>query len=883
MVPDRAAMPATGWCARDVTTVCAELAADPTVGLEPEDAADRLDRIGPNALPAPPPTPWWVVLARQFVSPLIAILVIAGIVVSIQRHWVDAGAIFLVLALNAALGFWQERKAARDVRALQSLATTTARVKRGGVVEVVPSEEVVPGDLVLVESGDRVPADARLVEANALLADESMLTGESLAVAKDPAAVSADAPVVDQTDMLFTGTLISSGRGTGIVVATGARTQLGEISALVRRRPPRTPLQKLTHSLERRIGVVVLVSVVFVFAAGLVSGYDVSDMFRVAVALAVAAIPESLPIIFTVAMSVGVSRMARRGAIVRTLPAVETLGSTTVIASDKTGTLTENRLTVERLWTMDGDVVPGEAKDPLTRALLRAGALTNEAGASSRGGLAGDAVDVAMATVALEAGAVSPRERARTPEHHVPYEPSRRYSQTVLAEPGDVRMQYVKGAPEVVAALCEHLAVPGGTIAIDPDLVMIENARLSRDGLRVIAVAQRELPADVADDAPPAGMTLLGLEGMADPPRAGVAEAVAECRSAGIAVKMITGDHPETAQAIARRLGIATDRPPVTGAEMAELDDRVLAARLEESGVAARVAPGDKLRIVEVLQRSGETVAATGDGVNDAPALRSASVGVAMGRAGTDVARDAADLVLTDDDFTTIVEAVEQGRVTFGAIRKATFFLLSTALAAVFALSANVLIDQPLLFLPVQMIWINLVTTGIQDIALALEPGEGDELSRAPRRRGEGVLSRTLWARTAVTGIWMGLVVLAVFGWALNTGADIEHARTLALATFVLLNFYQVGNARAERTSLLRLSPLRNKALVVTAALAVGVMWAVTVWEPAAVLLEVTPLTLVEWVACAAVAASVLVLVEAEKLVLRLVARRRRPVADLED
>ncbi|GAA1468728.1 cation-translocating P-type ATPase [Microbacterium thalassium] len=882
MVPERAAAPASGWCARDVPTVCAELGAS-VGGLSPEDAADRLARWGPNALPAPPPTPWWVVLARQFISPLIAILIVAGIVTSIQRHWVDAGAIFLVLALNAALGFWQERKAARDVRALQELATTSARVRRGGVVEVIPAEDVVPGDLVLVESGDRVPADARLVEVNALLADESLLTGESLAVLKGTAPVAADTAVADQTDMLFTGTLVSSGRGAGIVVATGARTQLGEISALVRRKPPRTPLQKLTHSLERRIGVVVLISVVFVFAAGLVSGYSVSDMFRVAVALAVAAIPESLPIIFTVAMSVGVSRMARRGAIVRTLPAVETLGSTTVIASDKTGTLTENRLTVERLWTMDGDIVPGEATDQLTMRLLRAGALTNEAGESARGDLAGDAVDVAMASVALTAGAVSAVERARPPEHHVPYEPARRYSLTVVREPDGARMQYVKGAPEVVGALCESLAVPGGTVPYDVELVMIENARLSRDGLRVIAVAERVLPPDAAVDAPPSGMTLLGLEGMDDPPRAGVADAVAECRSAGIAVKMITGDHPETAQAIARRLGIATDRPPVTGAEMAELDDRVLTARLEEAGVAARVAPGDKLRIVEVLQRGGETVAATGDGVNDAPALRAASVGVAMGRGGTDVARDAADLVLTDDDFTTIVEAVEQGRVTFGAIRKATFFLLSTALAAVFALSANVLIDQPLLFLPVQMIWINLVTTGIQDIALALEPGEGDELARPPRGRREGVLSRVLWARTAVTGVWMGLVVLAVFAWSLNTGADVDHARTLAMATFVLLNFYQVGNARAERTSLVRLSPLRNKALVVTAALAVGVMWAVTVWEPAAALLEVTPLSLLEWAGCAAVAASVLVLVEAEKFARWLLLRRRRLVDEMQD
>lgn len=810
-------------------------------------------------------------------SPLIGILIIAGIITSLQKHWVDSVAILVVVALAAGLGFWQERKAERDVRSLQRLSTTTARVWRDGSMRVVASEELVPGDLVLLESGEKVPADIRLLRSIGLQADESMLTGESVAAPKSTATAGEGAPVGDWRGVAFSGTLITRGRGNGVVVATGAHTQIGEINRLVGAAPPKTPLQVLTHRLERQIGVGVLLGVVVVVVLGIVSGYTLEEMFRVGVALSVSAIPESLPVILTVAMSVGISRLAKRGAIVRSLPAVETLGSTTVIASDKTGTLTKNRLTVERLWTATGVRAPVEPLDAATMAMLRAGGLTNEANRGSDGVLVGDAVDVAMAAAAVETGALSEEERTAKPEWHMPYESTLGFSQSVHRDRAGVRTLYVKGAPDAVAGMCDRVATDGGALPMDAALVRDANDRLAAGGLRVLATASRVLAPDEEDpaDSPPTGMLFLGLMGMADPPREGVKEAIADCTRAGIAVKMVTGDHPSTAEAIALRLGMRSKAPSLTGSELRNINDAELAARLAETAVAARVSPGDKLRIVRVLQGRGEVVAVTGDGVNDAPALRAASIGVAMGRSGTEVARDAADVVLTDDDFVTIVGAVEQGRVTFAAIRKATFFLLSTAVASVLAISLNVLFDQPLIFLPIQILWINLVTSGIQDIALALEPAEGDELKRRPRSRTEGVLSRVLWVRTWITGAWMGLAVLFAFTWSLSTGATVEEARTFAMVTFVLFNVFQVGNARSESRSLFALSPFRNPLLSVTSAVAVLALWGVMSWQPSAALFGIVPLDWWQWGVAGVVAVSVLVLVESEKSVRRFVASRR--------
>ena len=860
-------------------------------GLDSGEATRRLTQTGRNELDVVGVTAWWKVLLRQFVSPMVAILLVAGVVTLVQGHVVDAGAIFLILTINAALGFWQERKAEADVRALQFLSTPSCRVMRDGSERVLEAPLVVPGDIVLLESGERVPADLRVLDANALQVDESMLTGESLAATKNPVAVPAGATAGDRSNILFSGTFVTSGRGRGVVVATGNQTELGEINRLVQGPPAKTPMQELTDTLERRIGAVVLGGVAVVFVVGLVLGNSPSDMLRTSVALAVASIPEGLPIVLTVAMSVGVSRMARRGAIIRFLPAVETLGSTNVIASDKTGTLTRNELTVEEIWTSEGfhrlPPLDGHGdrpldpylESPLVRDVLRAGALTNEATRDAGEYLAfsGDAVDAAMAHAAVRHETLDEDERRAEPEAHLPYEPDLGYSQTVRTDYTGRRVLYVKGSPDALLTMSTALAEAHGTGPLDRGAIEAANYEMASGGLRVIATAARVLADDEQLDTPlppPTGLTLLGLSGMTDPPRPGVVEAIGDCLRAGIAITMITGDHPATASAIAERLGLPSDAPALTGAELAELDDGALAARLEQTSVAARVSPKDKLRIVGVLQGMGKVVAVTGDGVNDAPALKAAAIGVAMGRSGTDVARESADLVLTDDNFATIVHAVEQGRVTFASIRKATYFLLSTGFGGFVAVALSVLADQPLLFLPVQMLWINLVTNGVQDLALALEPAEGDELSRPPRPRAEGVLSRTLWFRMLITGTWMAGGVLITFAWALDSGLELDHARTLALTAFVSFNFFQAMSSRAEYRSVFRLNPLRNKPLLFSSLGALGLQWVAMNWPVAANLLSLTPLTAQEWLACGLVGSTVLMIVEGEKFVRRWSHRR---------
>ncbi|GAA2044739.1 HAD-IC family P-type ATPase [Agromyces tropicus] len=838
-------------------------------GLSADEVERRREEYGPNVLGAARPASWWRILLRQFVSPLIFLLLVSAVVTGILQRWIDTASILLVLVGNAAIGFWQERRAAGEVAALQSLTAPRCRVRRDGEVVEIDAEGLVPDDVVLLASGDRVPADLRLHEARGLRVDESMLTGESAAVSKVAGDEAGD------RDLVFGGTLVTTGRATGVVVATGAHTQLGEIDALVHGVETRTPLQVLIDRLERRIGWVVGFVGLFVLVAGLVVGLDAGDALLTAIALAVATIPEGLPVALTVAMSIGVTRMARRHAVVRSLPAVETLGSTTVIASDKTGTITENRLTVETVWA-GGAVHAASEPVAAVAAALAAGAWANEARVDpASGALAGDAVDVAIAQAALDVGGVRLADLGRPPIAEVPYEPELRSSQAVRPGPDGGRVHYAKGAPgALLEASVAMLGPDGERVPLDRAAVERAEQELADRGLRVIATASRELGPDepaIADPAALGGLTLLGLVGLVDPPRPGVADAIRRCRDAGIAVKMVTGDHPSTAAAIAERVGIPSEGPPLTGAELEAISDHEVAARLRETAVVARVTPQDKLRIVSVLEEHGEVVAVTGDGVNDAPALRMASLGVAMGRSGTDVARESSDIVLTDDDFVTIVDAVEQGRVTFAAIRKVAFFLLANSVAAPLAVALNLFTDTPLLFLPVQVLWFNLVLNGLQDVALAFEPGEGDELAAAPRRKDAGLLSRDIWIRIAVTGAWMGLCVLVAFHLALETGRSLEHARTLAMTVFAFLNFFQAGTARSELRSVFALRPWANPLLLGAAVLAV-VLQGLAVSTPIGQgVLGFVPLTLPEWIGAFLVASTVLVVAEVDKWI-----RRRR-------
>ncbi|QGG95420.1 cation-translocating P-type ATPase [Actinomarinicola tropica] len=883
----------TPWHALEADDVVGRLGTDGH-GLSHDEAAARLERHGPNQLEEVAPPSALLVLLGQFRSPLIFILLLAFVVTVLLDELLDAAVIAAVLLLNAVIGFTQERKAEGAVRALMQLVVPHARVVRDGRDHEVDSRDLVPGDVVLLESGVRVPADIRLLSVNALQVDESLLTGESASVTKALGPVEAAAPIGDRRCMAFTGSTVTAGRGSGVAVATGGDTELGVIAGLMRGESVvESPLQRRMDSFAKVVGVAVGAAAAVAFASGVLLGESVEEMFMVAVALAVAAIPEGLPIAVTITLAVGVRRMARRHAILRRLPAVETLGSTTVIGSDKTGTLTENRMAVTDIWTpghrfalvgdaVDGEFVEGDepaaiADAPALHLTLLTGILTNEADlrwVDDEPATTGDPTEVALllagATAGLDAGDAG---RAYPLFAEIPFEPARRYSATLRERHGRVEV-FAKGAPERIVDMCDEMLSDDGAVPLDRSAVEEAAASLASRGRRVLAFAHRglaEAPQDPEDVVEPEGLVLVGLQAMIDPPRPGARESVAACQEAGIRVVMITGDHADTARAIAHQLGIGdgTAASVATGADLAGLSPDDLRGRVRATSVFARVSPEDKLRIVRALQADGEVVAVTGDGVNDAPALKAAEIGVAMGEQGTDVARQAAEMVLADDDFVSIVAAVEEGRITFDNIRKVTFFLVSTGAAVVAGIVAAVWLGWPLVMLPTQLLWLNLVTNGVQDVALAFEPGEPDVLRRPPRRPGGGVLDRIMWERVVVTGLVMATGMLVMFRWALDGSGSLEQAQTVALTTMVVFQALQVGNARWETESVFVRSPISNPFLFVATALALALHVAALHLGPTQFVLGVEPIGLDAWVRIVAVASTVVVAMELHKLLRR--------------
>ncbi len=896
--PDRPPSTSTSWHATSLAEVESSLSTSPH-GLALTDAADRLTVHGPNVLREDPPPSAAVVFLRQFLSPFILILVVAAVVTLIMGELLDTALIAVALLLNAVIGFVQERRAAGAVRALMKLVVPHSRVVRDGQEWDLDSPDLVPGDLVVLESGTRVPADLRLCAVNGLTIDESLFTGESLPVDKVSATVDEQARTADRPSMAFTGTIVASGRGRGYVVATGDDTELGSIADSIRREDAgEIPLQARMARFAKVIGVSVLIAAALTFASGVALGESVNDMFHVAVAMAVSAVPEGLPVAVTVTLAIGVTRMARRHAVLRRLPALETLGSTTVVGSDKTGTLTENRMTVQAVWA-GGTLHPapeelrqdGEA----LRLTLLAGALTNEADllhTTDATVSTGDPTEVAL-LVAADAAGIDPNE-ARDQHRlvaEIPFESHRRYSATVR-DYEDGRAVFVKGAPEQVIGMCTQILTEEGQVRLDPDAAHTAAQDLAARGLRVLAMAYRVLDRDAihahasgATPAPgehidPDELVLLGFEAMMDPPRPGVRESIAACHDARIRVVMITGDHGITARAIAEQLGILDAAHPrvLTGAEMAGLDDQALRDALDEVSVFARVSPNDKLRIVRALEDRGDVVAVTGDGVNDAPALRAGAIGVAMGEGGTDVAREASDMVLSDDNFVSIVAAIEEGRIAFTNIRKVSFFLISTAAAETAAIMASVWLGWPLLLVPAQILWLNLVTNGVQDLALAFEPGSREVLKRPPRPRREGILSRTMWERTALVGIVMAAGALAMFRWQLDRDDSLLAAQSVALTTLVVFNIFQAGNARAENRSLFTINPFANPFLFWATLGAIVLHVGALYFPPTQWLLGIEPISGGAWIRAIIVASSILVAVEAHKAV-----RRRWPLGHPED
>jgi calcium-translocating P-type ATPase len=862
-------------------------------GLDAAEVAARLERHGPNALEKTAPPSPLAILLHQFRSPLIYILLIAAIVTLALEEYIDSGVIAAVLALNAIIGFIQEYRAENAVRALMQLVSPKARVIRGGREREIESRDLVPGDVVLLESGVRVPADLRLISATALMVDESLLTGESVPVAKNIAPLAdRESALGDRKNMAYAGSIVTRGRGRGYVAATGAETELGAIAEHVRgKERADTPLQTRMNRFAGVVGIAVGIGAAMVFALGLARGESATDMFMVAVAMAVAVVPEGLPVVFTITMALGVRRMARRNAIIRRLSAVETLGSTTVIGSDKTGTLTQNRMTVQKIWAggKTVSVADGGSGDqatvfnrqeetstaehrPLYLTLLT-GVLTNEADIAltpSGYETSGDPTEAALLMVAAELGIeISATRSAYRIDAEIPFESERQYSASFRTRGGEHYL-FVKGAPERVLAMSDHILLDDGPAAIDQDTVLSASQALASEGLRVLAMAYRVLPhspAELEELAVPEKLTFLGLQGSMDPPRPGVREAIAGCQESGIRVIMITGDHAVTARAIGKEIGIADDQAPVlSGVDLARMDDQELRRHVRATSIYARVAPDHKLRVVEALQSHGEVVAVTGDGVNDAPALKAAAIGIAMGKSGTDVAREASDMVLTDDNFVSIYAAVEEGRVTFDNLRKVTFFLISTGAASLAVILASLFLGWPLPFLPAQLLWLNLVTNGLQDVALAFEPGEPGVLKRRPRRPGEGIISPLLWERTAVAGLIIAAGTLYLFWWELQATEDLGRAQTVALTTMVVFQMFHVGNCRSESRSLFVLSPWSNRFLFLATA-AAFVIHAAALYLPwTQFILRVEPIEREAWIRIVLIGSSIIAAIELHKL-----------------
>lgn len=855
-------------------------------GLSQATADKRLETVGPNTLPEQPPPAWWEVLLRQFYSPLIYILLVAAFISILTGEFRDAGFIFFVLLLNATVGGYQEWKAEKSSQALRKLLRIRASVQRGEEVQEIPAEEVVPGDVVWLESGNRIPADLRLVMARGLEIDESLLTGESLPVSKDPQWIgSADSPQSDQANMVFAGSIVTHGRAKGMVVATGSSTAVGQLALDVTRATGgKLPLLERMEQFTNVIALSTLaIAAVIGTIGGLFARYPVTEMFIFVVVLAVAAIPEGLPVAMTVALAVATTRMARRGVIVRRLSAVEGLGSCTFIATDKTGTLTVNELTVREVQLATGEAlkVTGEGfipqgelvaedsnskviSDPILASLIRSVVLCNEADLHQRNGSwhwRGDAVDVALLVLGHKAGETREAMLTKFPQvNDIPYESERQFAASFNQLDGDVRV-IVKGAPERVLQMCRD--------DIDREELEQIALKMAERGLRVLAVA--EGPGTTGLDqtrAPsePTNLALLGFVGMIDPLRPGVREAVDTCHRCGVDVSMITGDHSVTALAIARDLGMAQHEEQVmTGPELASKTPEELSQIVQNIRVFARVAPRQKLQIVEAAQKSGHFVAVTGDGVNDAPALQAANIGVAMGKSGTDVAREASELVISDDNFATIVVGIEEGRVAYDNIRKVIYLLISTGAAELLVMGLAVVTGMPLPLLPVQVLWMNLVTNGIQDVALAFEPGEGDVLDRQPRSPKERIFDRLMIERTLVAAGLTGAVGFGTFYWMISNGYSESDSRNVLLLMMVLFENFHIGNCRSETKSAFSLSPFRSPFLLAGAIGAflihLGAMYLPFMQS----ILDTSPVSLTTWLIVAALSVTIVPAIELHK------------------
>ena len=882
------------WHAVSVDEVMAAYESGPS-GLTEAEARERLARFGPNLLPPPKRRGPLLRFLAQFNNVLIYVLLGAAIVTALLGHWVDAQVILAVVLVNAVIGFLQEGKAENALEAIRHMLAPKASALREGHRKTIPGGELVPGDIVLLEAGDRVPADIRLIDVKSLKIDEAVLTGESVPVEKATLPVGEAVPLGDRTSMAFSGTLATYGQGKGVVVATGAQTEIGRISGMLSEVTTlQTPLLRQMGVFAKWLTGAILGLAALILAFGLlIRDYGFTEVFMAVVGLSVAAIPEGLPAILTITLAIGVQGMARRNAIVRRLPAIETLGSVSVICSDKTGTLTRNEMTVvsiataKRFFTVSGvgyvphggfslDRREAEVKDhPLLAEMTRAALLCSDASLHEVNGewtMAGDPMEGALLVVACKAGLDLDTEAKSYPRTDViPFDAVHRFMATLHHSHTGDGFIYLKGAPERVLEMCAQQRGFDGDVALDTDYWHSQADEIAARGQRVLAVAMKTTDTshtvlefdDVENE-----LTFLGLFGLIDPPREDAIAAVAECQAAGIQVKMITGDHAGTAMAVARQLGLENPSVVLTGRDLDSLSDETLRLRVQDTAVFARTSPEHKLRLVMALQAEGAVVAMTGDGVNDAPALKRADVGVAMGRKGSEAAKEASEMVLADDNFATIAEAVRTGRAVYDNLKKAILFILPTNGGEALVLIAAILLGSTLPITPVQILWVNMVTAVTLALALAFEPAEPDVMRRPPRAAGEAILSRFLiWRVVFVSALFLG-AISGMFALAQAQGASVEEARTIVVNTLVVLEIFYLFSVRYLKASSITWHGVLGTRAVLIAVGAVTALQFMFTYAPfMKSYFDTRPLSLAQGAQIIAVGVAVLLILEIEKWV----------------
>lgn len=863
-------------------------------GLSPEEAEKRLQEYGPNELKEKKKKTVFMMFLDQFKDFMIIVLMAAAVISGIIGEPSDTIAIVVIVVLNAVIGFVQEYRAEKAMAALKKMAAPTATVIRNGMPENIPASQLVPGDVVLLDAGKVVPADLRLTEAAQLKVEEAALTGESIPVEKHTKALHDELlPIGDRKNMAYKGTFVTYGRGVGVIAATGMDTELGKIATMLQEEEEvKTPLQKRLTTFGRKLAIAVLAICAIVFTVGIMRGEQVFLMLLTAISLAVAAIPEALPAVITISLALGAKKMVRQNALVRKLPAVETLGSVTYICSDKTGTLTLNKMTVEEIY-VDGKIVGSQelsqrSKDSKSKTddyrlatidhLMTALALSNDSQLDSGGDIIGDPTEIALYNIARDNGFDKKELERNFPRvAEIPFDSDRK-CMTTFHKKSEVRSQksgekngyisFTKGAIDVLLEKSKDILTSEGLGSINREAILRVNEKMAADGLRVLGMAMRgwdSLPEDMSPESVETGLTVLGLIGMMDPPREEAKEAVALCKTAGIRPVMITGDHPLTAKAIAKRLGIIEDgsKAVITGRELDRLSLEEFEKRVEHISVYARVAPEQKLKIVKALQDKGQFVAMTGDGVNDAPALKRADIGIAMGITGTDVSKEAAHMILLDDNFATIVKAVKEGRKIYDNIRKFVKYLLTTNSGEIWTLFLAPLAGLPIPLLPIHILWINLMTDGLPALALSVEPAEGGVMKRPPRHPKESIFAHGLGIHAIWVGLLMGGIVLFTQAWSIKTGHG--HWQTMVFTVLCLTQLGHVLAIRSEKESLFKMGLFSNKPLLGAVILSF-VFQMLTIYVPSLnPIFKTEPLTFNELILTLALSSMVFFAVEIEK------------------